>query len=134
MSEDGMSSLDLNELQGWKDAVNAVVTAAQTWAKQRGWRTEIAPIQLTEDRLGTYEVPLLTVETPQGKMVLEPIARWTSPGDGRIDVLGWPSLNRLTLVRQGNDWVLETEGGMRWPQPWNPATFADLAGNLNRAA
>jgi len=132
--EISMAKIEKNERQRWIEAVKAIVSSAQNWAKKHGWSAKIQTITLTEDRLGFYDVPLLTVETTDGRIVLEPIARWTSPGDGRIDVYGWPSLNKLMLIRKGNTWELLTEAGVRWPQAWNDNTFADLAANLNTAA
>lgn len=129
-----MSQIEADELNRWTEAVNSVVDHARDWARQHGWHAKVETTTLTEDRLGTYQVPLLIVEAPDGRIVIEPIARWSSPGEGRIDVYSWPSLNRLMLVRKGDNWVLLTEAGVRWPQTWNLATFLDLASNLNAAA
>lgn len=129
-----MSQIDSQELQRWTDAVNSVVDRAREWAAKPGWQASVQKIALTEDGLGTYEVPVLTVKAAAGKIVLEPIARWSSPGDGRIDVYSWPSLNRLMLVRKGADWVLLTESGVPWPQTWGEGTFIGLAASLNAAA
>lgn len=129
-----MAKIDTAEKRRWKEAVTSVLDSAQEWAKERGWPSSKRMISISEENLGTYELPLLTIESATGQIVLEPIARWSSPGDGRIDVYGWPSLNRLMLVRKGADWTLFTEAGVRWPQRWSLATFSDLATNLNAAA
>jgi hypothetical protein len=129
-----MPQIDVDELRRWTQAVDAVVARVQDWAKQHGWTMNVQRISLTEDKLGTYEVPLATIETDHGRIVLEPIARWSSPGEGRIDLYSWPSLNRLMLIRKGGDWTLLTEAGVRWPQVWSQATFSELAANLNAAA
>jgi len=99
----------------------------QRWARTRNWCVAVKRITLSEDGLGTYDVPLLTVETGDGRLIVEPVARWTSPGEGRIDVYSWPALNRLMLIRKAGGWVLLTEAGVPWPQAWNEATFFDLA-------
>src|SRR5438552_18944905 len=116
-----MPEVDSDEQRRWIDAVTAIIDRAQEWARQRGWRSALQTMTLTEDRLGTYQVPVLTVESDQGKIVLEPVARWTSPGEGRIDVYSWPSLNRLMLLRNGDGWELFTEAAVRWPRPWTQA-------------
>ena len=123
-----------DELRRWTEAVRTLMGQAEEWAKKQGWRAVAQPIQLTEEGLGSYEVPLLTIETPSGKIVLEPVAMRASPGEGRVDVYAWPSLNRLMLVRNHETWELLTEAGVRWPQPWEPATLSYLASNLNAAA
>lgn len=123
------------ELQRWTEAVQNVVAQVKAWAEQQGWTAMVHPLTLTEDRLGSYQVSMLTVEGPAGRLVVEPVARWAAPGEGRVDVYSWPSLNRLMLIRSGSGaWTLMTEAGVRWPQPWGQATFYDLAASLNAAA
>lgn len=129
-----MPPIDVAEANRWVASVQAVVDQAHSWAQANGWQASEKAVTLTEDGIGTYVVPVLTVDTPMGKVVVEPIARWSSPGEGRIDVYGWPSLNRLMLIRRKGGWSLLTEAGMEWRQPWNQQTFLDLASNLNAAA
>lgn len=123
--------IDTNAQRQWTKAVATVIEQAQGWASKRNWRAKVQSVQLTEDKLGTYEVPLLTVEAKDGRLILEPVARWSSPGEGRIDVYSWPSLNRLMLIRKNGSWVLLTEAGVPWPQAWNETTFGELAAALN---
>jgi len=126
--------IDKTVQQEWTKAVEGLIEEASAWSHAKNWVTHTRRLVLTEDKIGTYEVPELTVEAPGGRLILEPIARWSSPGEGRVDVLAWPSLNRLMLVRMNGAWVLLTEAGVRWPQAWSEQTFAYLVAELNAAA
>lgn len=129
-----MPDIDRAELNRWLEAVNRVMDEVRGWAASHGWRTKVEPITITEQHLGEYEVPVLTVVTGAGSLLVEPVARWASPGEGRIDVYGWPSLSRLMLIRQSGAWHLETEGAVPWPFEWSEETFTDLIHRLNAAA
>ena len=80
-----------------------------------------------------YRVPVVTIHAPQGRLILEPIARGTLGAQGRVDLHAWPSLFRVMLLHRprGKDrpleWVVRTESGLDWPQLWNRETFLTLA-------
>jgi hypothetical protein len=104
------------------------------WAQARGWRVSAEPIQLNEPGVGVYDAEAITVETPSGRLVVEPVARLAAASDGRVDIYAWPSLNRLLLLRRHGQWRLATEAGIPWPEPWTESTLDGLAGALGRAA
>ena len=59
-------------------------------------------------------------------MYVEPVARDVVKADGRVDLYAFPSMNRMMLVRVGGKWVLKTDSGVKWPEPWGEQTFARL--------
>ncbi len=115
----------------------------QAWAGQeaaRGWRVEREEKELAEEVVGgAYRVPVVTIIAPQGRLVLEPIARGTVGAQGRVDLYAWPSLFRVMLLHKprGKDkpieWVVRTDSGLDWPQPWSRETFLALADGLLNA-
>jgi hypothetical protein len=129
-----MPEIDVAERQRWQEAVGNVMDAVRAWARAAKWDVTEETVERSEERLGTYAVPVLTVYSEAGRLIIEPVARWTSPGEGRIDVYSWPSMNRLLLTRLEGDWELMLENGVRWPNPWSRETFLDLAKALNVAA
>ena len=112
----------------WLQAINHVIAQVRGWAESRGWTTEIEQREVTEERLGTYTVPVLGIDTPQGKLVLEPIGREIIGAEGRLDLYAWPSLFRVMLLRRSDmSWIIRTDSGINWPHPWNQQTFEELA-------
>ncbi len=87
--------------------------------------------QILEERLGAYEIHALVLETPRGRLLLEPIAFDVAGARGRVDYSVWPSLFRVMLLREGDDrWVVRTDSGINWPHPWGEGTFVELANAL----
>ena len=128
----------------WEQITAILADDVAAWAGQeaatRGWRVEREEKELAEEVVGgAYRVPVVTIHAPQGRLVLEPIARGTIGAQGRVDLYVWPSLFRVMLLHKprGKDkpmeWVVRTESGLDWPQPWNRATFLTLAEGLLKA-
>lgn len=130
--------------QDWEQQTARLADDVEAWAAQeaatRNWRVEREQKELSEEVVGgAYRVPVVTVHAPQGKLVLEPIARGTVGSQGRVDLSAWPSLFRVMLLHKprGQDkpteWVVRTDSGLDWPQPWGRETFLTLAEGLLNA-
>jgi hypothetical protein len=115
----------------WLGAIDALRQQVREWAEQQGWNVAESESEVNEYDLGTYKVPVLEIETPQGDVVLKPIGQDLLGGWGRVDLAAWPALYRVMLIRKpGLDWVVRTESGINWPHPWGPATFVELTEGL----
>ncbi len=128
----------------WERHTALLADEVQIWAEQeaagRGWRVEREEIELAEEVVGgAYHVPVLTIYAPQGRLVLEPIARGVLGAQGRVDLYAWPSAFRVMLLHKprskdaGLEWVVRTESGVDWPLPWGRETFLTLAEGLLNA-
>jgi len=128
----------------WEHHTATLADDVQSWAGQeaaaRGWRVERAEKELAEEVVGgAYRVPIVTIHAPQGRLILEPVARATVGAQGRVDLYAWPSLFRVMLLHKprgkdiGLEWVVRTESGLDWPQPWVRETFLTLAEGLLNA-
>ena len=118
----------------WLSLVADLLADVEKWARKEGWDVRRDAKQFHERSLGAYSADVLTLQTPQGRLVLEPIARSVVSGEGRVDLYSWPSLHRVWLVRRENRWVPRTESAIDWPKPWNQRTFVELANALTAAA
>lgn len=147
LTKEQVANLEMRMAQSrhnWERDTAALADEVQAWAEQqgaaRGWRVERAETELAEEVVGgAYRVPVLTLYAPQGRLLLEPIARGTVGAQGRVDLYAWPSLFRVMLLHKprGKDrpleWVVRTESGLDWPQPWSQETFLTLAEGLLKA-
>ncbi|NLX14938.1 MAG: hypothetical protein GXY44_14990 [Phycisphaerales bacterium] len=116
--------------QTWCGLVAELMREIKTWAGEEGWLVQERQKQITEEHLGTYSVPELTIKTPGGYVVAEPVGRNIVGADGRIDIVSFPSLNRILLVRAHDQWHLKTESRVVWPKSWSRDAFVELTNNL----
>jgi len=110
----------------WQALVAQLTSQVRAWSEARGWRVDEKTLTLTEEQLGTYEVPMLIMELAQRQVLLEPIARRVIGAQGRVDLYSYPSMDRVMLLYDGERWILRPELGPTWPLPWGESTFVDL--------
>jgi hypothetical protein len=122
------------DLQHWLFLVDQLIHQVEAWAKDRKWAIQRDQKQVHESGLGTYTVPVLSILAPAGQIHLDPVAHRIVNGDGRVDLIAWPSLTRMLLIREGNKWVIKTDSGVEWPAGWNQRSFDRLVQQLNAAA
>jgi hypothetical protein len=111
----------------WVAAVKGLCDDIERWAASRKWPVERQEKTITEQVYGTYAVPELAIATPQGRILINPIALDVRNADGRVDIEAFPSFVRFVLLRQRGEWVLSTDQGIRWPEGWSEETFGKLA-------
>jgi hypothetical protein len=114
----------------WLRTVNSLLTNIEGWAENEGWLTKRDDKEIQEQELGSYTAQVLTIQSPQGRIIIDPIAKFVVSGDGRIDLYAWPSLNRVRLLRKNRKWIVRTDSGIDWPKPWGRETFLNLANGL----
>lgn len=130
--------------ENWEHNTGLLADDVEAWAEQEAaeqdWRVTREQKELSEEVVGgAYHVPVITIHAPQGRLVLEPIARGVLGAQGRVDLYAWPSLFRVMLLHKprGKDkpteWVARTDSGLDWPQPWSRETFLTLAEGLLNA-
>jgi hypothetical protein len=134
MSVETESKRRERELEHWRALVKQLVDQVRTWARDRGWPVTESERRIEESRYGVYVLPELAIRAPSGTAYLEPVARDVAGAQGRVDLLAWPSLTRMMLVREGDRWVLQTDSGVEWPERWGRQTFEKVVNLINAAA
>jgi hypothetical protein len=115
----------------WLQVVDALARQVRDWAAKKGWSVTEEQREVNEERLGLYQVPVLKIDTPNGQVILEPIARDVAGAEGRVDLYAWPTYFRVKLLRSADEnWYVRTDSGINWPHPWREETFAELAEGL----
>jgi hypothetical protein len=117
----------------WVADVKKLVAEAEGWSREQGWLTHQDSRTLTEEFLGTYDVPTLTIRHPSAALLLEPVARYVVGAEGRIDLAVFPSYDKL-LVVLGEDgaWRIASPARPEWEEPWARENFIRLAEQLAR--
>ncbi len=118
---------------GWMHTVTELEHQIKTWVSQEpDWTTSQGEDhQIEEDPLGVYTVTSLDIYTPDGRLVLEPIAR-NFPGRGIVELYAWPTLFRVRLLRDEHDadWQVRVDSGFVLHQEWNRDNFIRLVKDL----
>jgi hypothetical protein len=131
--------VDVTGREEWLAATEHLLRDAEAWATDRGWQTERFEIAV-EDGSEKYAAPGLSILTGSGRLHLEPVSHQVIGAKGRVDLLTWPTLIRVSLLyrarRQGPEWewTAQLDSGVDWPHPWSRETFYTLADTLLRSA
>lgn len=125
--------------QAWVRDMNELADVTQAWSERQGWNVSRSETEIAEEVVGgAYQAPVLTIDGPEGRLILKPVARGGLGADGRVDLYAWPSHYRVMLLhtthrRDAPSWIIRTESGLDWPQPWGEETFAAIARGLMKA-
>jgi hypothetical protein len=120
-------------LRQWTDAVDQLLAQVSAWGESENWDMHTEEKELREKAVGSYRTRTLALQTPAGRLILEPVAQSVPGAEGRVDLYAWPTLNRVRLLRTGDHWTVRTDSGIDWPHPWNRDTFVELARALTNA-
>ena len=114
----------------WQQRIRELANDVRIWSEAEGWHVGEEAIILTEHQVGSYSVPRLKIDLPVYGLYLQPVGRFVMGAQGRVDLYGYPSMDRVMLLYKGDQWVVVPELGPTWPLPWNAGTFVDLAERL----
>jgi hypothetical protein len=121
-------------VQEWRTTLNHLIEEISGWVQEQpGWSVQpISQQEVAEEALGRYTAPVLTIDTPEGRLILEPMARMGFGSKGIVELYAWPTLYRVRLIQRppGEGWDILTDSGIKLRQPWNRETFVTLAQDL----
>jgi hypothetical protein len=131
-----MSGLDAHkEREAWVQTVRDFCNEVAIWAASQGWQVKHEEVDRSEEGLGIYRVPMVTIQTGGGAVMVEPVAREVMGATGRIDLFAYPTLFRVMVLRSAQDgrWRIRTDSGIFLKEPWTVKTFVDLVTDLTAA-
>jgi len=70
---------------------------------------------------------MLLIDTPAGRLHLDPISRFTVGAEGRINVYSFPHYQTAILIRVQGDWRFRTVDGSAKDRPFEHAAFVEIA-------
>ncbi len=114
-------------------ALNKFVQQLRQWAKDQGWNVEEEAYEIgSKDQFIETQRLEITTNT-QAIVRVEPKGIGILDKTLRVEVVAWPSLNRVTLIGEAkaNDWKVLTDSGINLPDPVNSSqTFSSLVSHL----
>src|SRR4051812_12265359 len=84
---------------GWVEAVTHLVGDAERWSLKQDWSVRRVMKTIKEDRLGSYEVPQLLIQSTAGRLLLDPVACYIAGAAGLVDLFLMPSYDSVTIAR-----------------------------------
>lgn len=119
--------------EAWIKQVQELCDEVKKWAKAKSWSVHEDFKKISEDHIGSYEVPCLILLSPQGRVHIDPIGCEIVGAAGRVDIFTWPALNRMLLVRTGDRWEIRTDARVALDAEWCEKTFFDIISRLDAA-
>jgi hypothetical protein len=114
----------------WVQAVEQLVDEAEAWASERQWFVHRDCKTITEDGVGSYEVPVLMMRAPAGRLILEPLSRFVGKATGLVDLSVFPSYDRRSIVRTEKGWQFVKVGARNQYRRWSKTAFIEVATEL----
>jgi hypothetical protein len=113
----------------WVAAVEQIAADAEAWAKEQQWLVHRDRKTMTEDMIGAYDVPVLTIQAPAGRLILDPIAQSIVGALGRIDLCAFPSYEKVLIVRTEDGWQFVINPPVP-DRPWSKEAFLEISSGL----
>jgi hypothetical protein len=113
----------------WVAAVDQIITEAEAWAREQNWLVHRGTKTITEDQIGTYDVPMLMMHSPQGALILDPEAYDIVGASGRIDLRVFPSYDYVLIIRDEAGWRF-VDNPRTLDRPWSKEAFLEIAHEL----
>jgi hypothetical protein len=114
----------------WMIRVLALVDQVSKWSKAEGWKVERHEKTITEEPLGAYQLPELSVQLAGGEILLVPVG--LVGGDGRVYLEAIPTLARVKLIGVKDGWAIFADTNVPLRINWNRRNFVTLAQDLLR--
>lgn len=118
----------------WLAEVRQLIGVIRIWAEQQRWLVDEHEKAIEEEHIGRYMAPTLFIQSPGGRIHVEPIGCNIIGAKGRVDIESFPSLNRLLLIWDDSGWKIKTDSRVDWPEPWGEQAFVKLVDALVSAA
>lgn len=112
----------------WVKIVESLANDVEQWAGERNWSVH-REFKLIREGEHRYEVPVVRVRSAAGEVWLDPVGAAVLGAQGRVDIVFWPSGERVRLLRHGQEWQAVKDNDKRIRRKWGRALFQDLAGN-----
>ena len=120
----------------WVQTTNQLLDQITDWVSAKKWTVQRETRVINEEVLGAYTVSDAVINTPQGELKLEVMARGVPEAAGRVELSAWPTLFRVILLHHASqpDWTIYTDSGISLRQPWTQETFLTLVEDLLAAS
>jgi hypothetical protein len=114
----------------WVAEVEKMADDLERWSADNDWDTKREMKELEEEGLGRYRVPVVRVQTMQGRLYFEPVARFILGAAGRIELTATPSFWQVILLKERGRWQFFDENLKNLRKAWAIDDFQKIAVDL----
>jgi hypothetical protein len=117
----------------WTQEIDQLFATVESWAVRAGWGTLRRGKIVQSEDAGEYEIPVLLIHLPQGRLLLDPVS-WNRNGhEGYVEFCAYPSFDSWPLILEDGNWRLFDEDADRsLGRDWNETDFRSAAERLVR--
>lgn len=126
-------SASVDQRKNWVALLGELADQVESWATSMNWPVARQEKLIEERAIGSYAADVVHIKTPQGILIVEPVAREIMRGDGRVDMYAFPTLRRVVIVREGDKWTFYSDSSVRLSKSWKKDNFINLAKDLTSA-
>lgn len=119
-----------SKVDAWVAELDSLMCQAANWAESHGWGTKVDRKTVSEEMIGTYEVPRLLIHSPEARFLLDPIARFVVGGGGRIDLCVIPSYDGVPVVKTDQGWKFFPSSKNGQSLDWSHESFVKICADL----
>ena len=129
-AKDWLAELGWNSSYGW-DVLRTTTEVEDDFSNSR----YVAPVLEINALTHLLWLPPERRMVPEQKLVFTPIFLNLGTGTGWLDLTAWPTHYRVRFQHDlgQDDWIIKTDSGLKWPNPWGRDTFVELAEGLLEA-
>jgi hypothetical protein len=110
--------------------VSLLVDQIESWAKDAGWKADRPTELAAQSYSPSRPPPALVVRMRRGEVHVRPVPFDDTATRGRVDLEGYPPMNRVSLLWRRGTWEIMTASNVPLRAPWAPGTFVQLAKDL----
>jgi hypothetical protein len=115
----------------WIAEVEHLATDVERWSAQNDWDTKREMKEIVEHEIGAYQVPVIRIQTMQGRIYFDPTARFIVGAAGRIEIVATPLFFQLVMVKVDGKWRFFSEEEMEdLGQSWTHEGFTQVVMDL----
>ena len=114
----------------WRKQVRGLLAQVTQWSRQNKWKVKETTFVIREPRIRPYKMPGLTIKTPEGDLIFEPIAMHGFGFAAWVELNAIPTMKRVRLTPDAQGWIIMTDSLIPLRQPWTAETFVQLAKDL----
>lgn len=114
----------------WVAELDRLATDVERWAAADDLGTRRLSKRVQGDDVEPYDAPVVSVQTPFGRVHFNPISRFALGTEGRIEVYAEPSFAQLLLLKVGGAWQFYTEDLVPLNKSWSEQSFRDVVREL----
>jgi hypothetical protein len=120
-------------VEDWLEAQNELMADAQRAAAAKGWFSELDQKEMKDSLLGRYRAPRLRIRTLDREVVLDPVTRFGSGGQGIVDLVVLPTYETAYLVMfKDGAWRIVSPRGRMHARRFTPKTLVSTINRLPR--